>query len=151
MVLQRYTVPNDHLVFPMTFIREKIETISGTGCFITRVLLANTSASAWLHVGKWYLLIDLLLNHLFSPIPIPQLLYDPNSPGPQHIFISSFSHLLTFGVCLRLGHSGTTLAFHKNGSDSYLSPQIHFSETIPIGKAEYRQDLALPSWLQMCH
>lgn len=110
--------------------------MSGTGCFIACVLLAHMSALAWWHIGKRYLLIDLHRNHLFSPTHIPQLLYDPNSLGPQHILICSLHHLLTFGVCLRLGHPGTILAFHKNGSNSYPTPQIHFSETIPVGKVE---------------
>lgn len=111
MVLQRGMVRNDCLLLPMTFITGKIETINGTGCFTACVPLAYTSASAWLQAGKWCLvstlLIGLFLSHLFSPIHILQLLYDLDSLGPQHIFISSFYHLLTFWVCFRLDDPGT--------------------------------------------
>ena len=126
-----------------------MDKISGTGCLTACVLLACMPASAGLHGGEWYplytLLRDLLLNHLFSSIHTLQLLYDLDSLSPQHRFVSSFYHLLIFQVCFRLGRPGTTLAFHKNGSDSSLSPQIPFSETIPVRKAGYRQDLASPS------
>lgn len=77
-----------------------MEKLSGTGCLTACVLLACVPASAGLHGGDWYplytLLRDLLPNHLFSSIRTRQLLYDPDSLSPQHIFVSSFYHLLIF-------------------------------------------------------
>jgi len=110
MVLQRYMVPNYFLVLPMTFIREKLETIRCIGYFTACVLLAYTSASAWLHVGTWYLLIDLFLNHLFSPIHIPQLLMILTLLTHIYILILSFAHI--WGL-LQVGSPWYNLGFSQ--------------------------------------
>lgn len=82
-------------------IRKKIEMVGGPGCFTACILLAYMPIYAGLHqqvVSRTYLLIDLLLNHLFSPIHILQLLYDFDSLSPQHTLLhSSICSHFSFG------------------------------------------------------